>query len=128
MTASGSRRKGAANWPMSSSGKERLVALDVDHEVFRGQVQQVCRLGQAVAARGMVGPGHHRLPAETLHAVPDARLVGGHPKAVQFLNLPGLLPDPLDQGLAGNERQGLPRKAGGAVAGGDKGHQSHGIS
>ena len=102
-------------------GKEGLVALDVDHEVFRGQAQEARRFGQAVAARRVVGAGHDGLAAEGFDALPDARVVGGHIEAVQFLNFQGLLIDPLDQGLASNQRQGLPRKAGGAEAGRDEG-------
>ena len=125
MTASGSRLQGGGQLADEVQGEEGLVALDVDHEVFRGQTQEARRFGQAVAARRVVGAGHDGLAAEGLDALPDARVVGGHIKAVQLLNLPGLFIDPLDQGLAADQRQGLPRKAGGAEAGRDEGDEFH---
>ena len=125
MTASGSRRKTAARLRDEVRGKDRLVPLDVDDDVLGGQVEERRGFGQAVAARGVVLPGHEGPAAEGLDAIPDARIIGGHPDAVQILDLQGLLIDPLDQGLPQDKRQGFAREAGGAEAGGDDGDLFH---
>ena len=106
-------------------GKDRLVPLDVDHHVSRGQLQKVRRLGQAVAARGMVGPGHHRLAPETLHAVPDARVVGDHPKSVQSLNGAGPAHRPAESGAFPQWAPEACRETGWSRAGRDKGENLH---
>ena len=106
-------------------GKDRLVPLDVDDDVLGRQVEEPGGFGQAVAARGVVLPGHEDPAPEGLHALLDARIIGGHPDPVQILDLQGPLIDPLDQGFPQDQRQGLPRKAGGAEAGGDEGDGFH---
>ena len=106
-------------------GKDRLVPLDVDDDVLGRQVEERRGFGQAVAARGVVLPGHEGLAAESGDAIPDAPIIGGHPDPVQILHLQGLLIGPLDQGLPQDQRQGFARKAGGAEAGRDDGDGFH---
>jgi len=106
-------------------GKNRLVPLDVDDDVLGGQVEEPRGFGQAVAARGVVLPGHEGPAAERGDAIPDARIIGGHPDSVQILDLQGLLIGPLDQRLAQDKGQGFARKAAGAEASGDDGDLSH---
>ena len=106
-------------------GKDRLVALDVDDDVLGGQVEPRGGFGQAVAARGVVVPGHDGPAAERLDALLNAPIIGGHPDPVQILDLKGLLIGPLDQGFPQDQRQGFARKAAGAEAGGDDGDLLH---
>ena len=49
-------------------------------------------------------------PPKDCHALLDPRVIGGHPEAVQILNLPGLLIDPLDQRLSRIRARGFPGK------------------
>ena len=88
-------------------GKDRLVPLDVDDDVLGGQVEEPGGFGQAVAARGVVLPGHEGPAAESGDAIEDAPIIGGHPDPVQILHLQGLLIGPLDQGLAQDQAPGV---------------------
>ena len=98
-------------------GKDRLVPLDVDDDVLGGEAQEPRSLGQAVAPRGMVLPGHEGPAPEGFDAILNAPVIRGHPDPVQILDLQGLLVGPLDQGLTQDQRQGFSREAGGARSG-----------
>ena len=56
----------------------RLITLHVDDHMAVIEAQQVASLGQAVAARGMVGTGQYRLDAVGGTGVDDRVVVGGH--------------------------------------------------
>ena len=57
---------------------QRLVTLNVDHNVLVLQAQQVAGLGQPVAATGVVGAGQHCRHAVVLTGLHDQRAVRGH--------------------------------------------------
>ena len=102
-----------------------METMEFDDDILGGQVEESGGFGQAVAARGVVVPGHDYLPAEGRHTLPDAGIISGHPDGVQTLDLEGLLIDPLDQRFPQDGRQGFAGEAAGAEAGGDDGDGFH---
>jgi hypothetical protein len=59
-------------------GNERLVALDVDHDIFVLEAQQRRGFGDAIGAGSVVGARHQRRVAVRAHRRADALVVGRH--------------------------------------------------
>ena len=99
-----------------SRRNQRLVALNIDHDGVRGQLQLSGHLGQAVGAGVVPRVGQQHLGTKGLAGFDDARVVGGddHAAGGTFLRL---LPDMLDHGLAGDVLQRLAGQTTGRIAG-----------
>jgi len=81
---------------LPSRRKNRLVTLDIDHQIVPVQPQDGGGLSQAVAPRSVVVSGHDGLAAESGHTFGNAAIIGGDRDASQSRNLAGLLINPLN--------------------------------
>mmetsp|Transcript_28911 Transcript_28911/g.63292 ORF Transcript_28911/g.63292 Transcript_28911/m.63292 type:complete len:251 (+) Transcript_28911:434-1186(+) len=101
---------------------ERLITLDVHHDVILLGQLELC----GVAPLGSVGDlkgSHHDRRAESLASVLDALVIGSDHDLVAQLALHGLLPGALDHRLAGNHDQRLAWESCGGIARGN--HTQH---
>ena len=97
---------------------QRFVALHVDHDGIGRQTELAGHFSQAIGAGVVILTSQQHLGAKGLAGLDDARVVGGdHHTAGRAL--PGLLPDVLHHGLAGDVLQRLAGQAGGGVTGGN---------
>ena len=125
MTTSGSRRKTAASWEMSSGGKTGWSPWMLMTMSSGARWRSPAASARRSLPEGWSSRVMRARPPKDGDAIADAPIIGGHPDPVQILHLQGLLIGPLDQGLAQDQRQGFARKAGGAEAGGDDGDLFH---
>ena len=92
---------------------QRFVALDIDNRVT---IQPRCNFCDAIRTAGMISPRHLH-PTESRGDVADAFVIGRHNEIGEAMRLFATLDDPLDEGLASDRCERLPREAGGSVAG-----------
>ncbi len=98
-------------------GNERLIALDIDHDVLARPAACAGDLGDAIGAGGVTRGGEHRLGAEGARGADDPLIVGGDQHLARSRTL-GTLVHPLHHGLArdrpqhlsGEPRRGMTRR------------------
>ena len=104
-----------------------LVTLHVDDDVVVGEGEQRRGLSESAGAVEVVDTGEEARGPEAMRCILDLGIIGGDDDAGWEFRLLGLLPDVLNEGLAGSVSQDLSRKARRSQAGGNDGHDlNHG--
>lgn len=101
---------------------ERLVAVDHNVKIRLNLVRNLPQtLGRGLAVLG----GHDDLRAEAFRCRLDLFAVGGDVYLVEYAYFLGMLPDPVDHGLAADKGKGLVVESCGTAAGGDHADDFH---
>ena len=90
---------------------EGFVALNINDD-FGGTPERSCGFGDAVRAGRVVGAGHYDVRAEGFGGFRDADVVGGDGEVIEPVAAAAALPDVLDERLARDRVERLPRKPG----------------
>ena len=104
---------------------ERLVGLEVDHDIVLAGAEQIRRLIHAVGTRDVIGSRPDDLRLEPARAGLDLTAVRRHHDVVEDADGRGGAPAPLEQGAAGKFLEELPGDTGAVESSGKDADHAH---